>query len=123
MREPSTLKNPLQLLSAVEMALLFQVVLFAVYYVRAVGRRCGTAGERIRARPDRRRRADAVDDAQRVDRHCDRSACRAITMGIVANSIMKAGIAVAVGTRRFRWQAGVALIAMAAAAVGALVMF
>ena len=31
---PSTLKNPLQLRSAVEMALLFQVVLFAVYYMR-----------------------------------------------------------------------------------------
>ena len=28
------MKNPLQLLSAIEMALLFQVVLFAVYYMR-----------------------------------------------------------------------------------------
>ena len=35
--DAAALKNPLQLLSAVEMALLFQVVLFAVYYMRAVG--------------------------------------------------------------------------------------
>ena len=32
--EPSTLRNPLQLRNAVEMALLFQFVLYAVHYMR-----------------------------------------------------------------------------------------
>ena len=49
-------------------------------------------------------------------------ACRAILMGIIANSIMKAIIAFAIGTRRFGWQAGVALVAMAAAGAGALLL-
>ncbi len=92
---PPTLKNPLQFLSAIEMAMLFQVVLFAVYLLRAVDRRRGPAGERFRARPDRRRCADAVDDAERRDRHDDRSARAARSRsGIIANSLMKAGIAV-----------------------------
>jgi hypothetical protein len=44
-------------------------------------------------------------------------------MGIIANSIMKAIIAFAIGTRRFGWQAGVALVAMAAAGAGALLLW
>jgi uncharacterized membrane protein (DUF4010 family) len=41
-------------------------------------------------------------------------------MGIVANSLMKAGIAVVVGSGRFKWHAGAALLAMAAAGTAAL---
>jgi uncharacterized membrane protein (DUF4010 family) len=51
------------------------------------------------------------------------AAARAITVGIVANSLMKAGIAVVVGSARFRWQAGATLLAMAAAGTGALFLF
>jgi uncharacterized membrane protein (DUF4010 family) len=51
------------------------------------------------------------------------AACRAITMGIVANSIMKALIAVVIGKGRFAWQAGVSLIAMAAAGAAAVMWF
>jgi uncharacterized membrane protein (DUF4010 family) len=50
------------------------------------------------------------------------AAARAITIGVVANSIMKAGIAAAIGSAGFRWRAGAALIAMAAAAAGALAL-
>jgi len=42
-------------------------------------------------------------------------ACRAILMGVVANSLMKAGIAIVIGERRFGWQTGASLLAMAAA--------
>ena len=63
---------------------------------------------------------DALDDTQRVKRNPVDAAARAITIGIVANSLMKAGIAVVVGSGRFRWQAGAALLAMAAAGTGAL---
>src|SRR5687767_14520639 len=50
------------------------------------------------------------------------AAARAIVVGIVANSIMKAGIAAAIGSKRFKWQAAAALIAMAAAGGGALML-
>jgi uncharacterized membrane protein (DUF4010 family) len=50
------------------------------------------------------------------------SACRAITAGVVANSLMKAGIAITIGTRRFAWQAAAGLVAMAAAGVAALLL-
>ena len=51
------------------------------------------------------------------------AACRAIVMGVIANSIMKAGIAVAIGTRRFGVQAGLGLLAMAIAGGAALIVF
>ena len=50
------------------------------------------------------------------------AACRAIAIGIVANSIMKAGIAVAIGSPRFEWQAGASLAGMAAAGAAALML-
>jgi uncharacterized membrane protein (DUF4010 family) len=43
------------------------------------------------------------------------AACRAILMGIVANSLMKAAIAFTIGERRFGWQTAASLAAMAAA--------
>lgn len=121
--EPSKLRNPLQFRNALEMALLFQVVMFAVFYVREwVGDVGMLASGFVLGLTD----VDAltlsmtrsVSTGTTIE-----SACRAITAGIIANSLMKAGIAVTIGTRRFAWQAAVALIAMAAAGVGALVMF
>jgi uncharacterized membrane protein (DUF4010 family) len=121
--KPSAMKNPLQLLSAVEMALLFQAVLFAVFYLREwVGDAGLQASGFVLGLTD----VDAltmsmtrsVASGTTVD-----SACRAIATGIIANSIMKAGIAVALGTPRFKWQAGVSLAAMAAAGAATLVLF
>jgi uncharacterized membrane protein (DUF4010 family) len=118
--EPSALKNPLQLRAAMEMAVLFQVVLFGVHYMRAsVGDAGLMASGFVLGLTD----VDAltlsmtrsVASGTTID-----AACRAIATGIVANSLMKAGIATAVGTPRFRWQAGAALAAMAAAGAGAL---
>jgi uncharacterized membrane protein (DUF4010 family) len=42
-------------------------------------------------------------------------------MGIVANSLMKGAIAMVLGERRFKWQAGASLLSMAAA--GAIALF
>ena len=90
---PRTLKNPLQLRSAIEMALLFQVVLFAVFYLREwIGERGLLAGGFVLGLTD----VDAltlsmtrsVSTGTTID-----AASRAIATGIVANSIMKAGIA------------------------------
>ena len=119
---PSTMKNPLQLLSAVEMALLFQVVLFAVFYVREwVGDSGLMASGFILGLTD----VDAltlsmtrsVSSGTSID-----AACRAIATGIVANSLLKAGIAVALGGDRFRWQAGLSLAAMAIAGAATLML-
>ena len=121
--EPSTLRNPLQLRSAIEMALLFQVVLFAVFYLREwIGERGLLAGGFVLGLTD----VDAltlsmtrsVSTGTTID-----AASRAIAIGIVANSIMKAGIAGAVGTGRFAWQAATALLVMAAAGAAALLLF
>lgn len=111
----SELKNPLQLRAAIEMAALFQVVLFAVYYLRMrMGEGGLLAGGFVLGLTD----VDAltlsmtrsVSTGTTID-----AACRAILMGIIANSLMKAAIAVTIGERRFAWQTGASLAAMAAA--------
>jgi uncharacterized membrane protein (DUF4010 family) len=120
--EPTKLRNPLQLRAAIEMAVVFQVVLFAVHYVRSsIGEGGLLASGFVLGLTD----VDAltlsmtrsVSSGTPVD-----AAARAITIGIVANSLMKAGIAVVVGSGRFRWQAGAALLAMAAAGAGSLLI-
>lgn len=120
---PRTLKNPLQFRAAIEMAVLFQVVLFVVYYVR---REVGDSGLMVSGFVLGLTDADAltlsmtrsVASGTSID-----AAARAITIGIVANSIMKAGIAAVIGSRGFKWQAGAALLAMAAAGAAALFVF
>jgi uncharacterized membrane protein (DUF4010 family) len=115
--------NPLQLKSAVELTLLFQVVLYIVYYVRQwVGDAGLMATGFVLGLTD----VDALTLSMTRGVATGISiemACRAILMGIIANSIMKAIIAFAIGTRRFGWQAGAALIAMAAAGGTALLLF
>ena len=120
--EPPTLKNPLQLRSAVEMALLFLVVLYGVHYMRA---RVGEQGLMATGF------VLGLTDVDALTLSMTRSvaggvtiegACRAIAMGIVGNSLMKASIAAAIGLPRFKWQAGGALLAMAAAGAAALVL-
>jgi uncharacterized membrane protein (DUF4010 family) len=117
---PRTQKNPLQFRAAIEMALLFQVVLFAVYYVRDVIGETGLMASGF---------VLGLTDMDALTLSMTRSvasgttldaAARAITIGVVANSIMKAVIAVAVGSPRFKWHAGAALAAMAAAGAGIL---
>jgi uncharacterized membrane protein (DUF4010 family) len=118
--EPTPLRNPLQLRAAIEMAVLFQVVLFAVHYVRSsVGENGLLASGFVLGLTD----VDALTLSMSRSVASGtpiEAAARAITMGIVANSLMKAGIAVVVGSGRFRWQAAAALLAMAAAGAGAL---
>ena len=119
--EPATLKNPLQLRAAIEMAAIFQVVLYGVYYMRAwIGETGLLASGFVLGLTDvdalTLSMARSVTTGTSID-----AASRAIAVGIVANSIMKAGIAFAIGSGRFRWQAGGALLAMAAA--GAVSLF
>jgi uncharacterized membrane protein (DUF4010 family) len=119
--EPSKLKNPLQLRGAVEMALLFQVVLFGVYYMRQwIGEAGLLASGFVLGLTDldalTLSMARSVGTGTTVE-----AASQAIAIGIVANSIMKAGIAAVLGSARFKWQAGASLASMAAAGAAALV--
>lgn len=117
----SELKNPLQLRAAIEMAAIFQVVLFAVHFIRMrMGEGGLLAGGFVLGLTDvdalTLSMARSVSTGTTVD-----AACRAILMGTIANSLMKAVIAVTIGERRFAWQAAASLAAMAAA--GAAMLF
>jgi uncharacterized membrane protein (DUF4010 family) len=120
--EPAKLRNPLQLRSAIEMALLFQVVLFAVFYMRQwVGDVGMLASGFVLGLTD----VDALTLSMTRSVASGTSieaACRAITAGVVANSLLKAGIAIAIGTRGFAWRAASALLAMAAAGAAMLLV-
>jgi uncharacterized membrane protein (DUF4010 family) len=119
---PRTLKNPLQFRAAIEMAVLFQVVLFVVFYVRnAVGESGLLASGFVLGLTD----MDALTLSMTRSVSTGTSiegAARAIAVGVVANSIMKAGIAAVVGSPHFKWHAGASLAAMAAAGAGALIV-
>jgi uncharacterized membrane protein (DUF4010 family) len=120
--EATPLRNPLQLRAALEMALLFQAVLYGVYYLRSsVGDTGLMASGFVLGLTD----VDALTMSMTRSVGGDVTsdlACRAIALGIVANSLMKAGIAFTIGSPRFRWQAGGALLAMAAAGAAALAL-
>jgi uncharacterized membrane protein (DUF4010 family) len=120
--EPTPLKNPLQLRAAIEMALLFQAVLFAVYYMREwVGETGLLASGFVLGLTD----VDALTLSMARSTSAGTSAdaaARAIAVGIVSNSLMKAAIAFVIGSGRFRWEAGGALLAMAAAGGAALIL-
>ena len=113
--EPPELRNPLQFLAALEMAALFQVVLFGVHFARSwLGEGGVMAGGFLLGLTD----VDALTLAMTRSVSTGTSidlACRAILMGAIANSLMKAGIAIVVGERRFAWQTAGSLAAMAAA--------
>jgi uncharacterized membrane protein (DUF4010 family) len=120
--EPSELKNPLHFRAAIEMALLFQVVLYAVHYVRAaVGETGLMASGFVLGLTD----VDALTISMTRSVETGTSinaAARAIAIGIVANSLMKGAVALAIGSGRFKWQAGAALLAMAAAGAASLLL-
>ena len=118
--EKAATKNPLQLRSAIEMALLFQVVLFGVFYLREwIGERGLMAGGFLLGLTD----VDALTLSMTRSVATGTTvlaASRAIAVGIVANSLLKAVIASAAGHGRYKWQTGGSLIGMAAAGAAAL---
>jgi uncharacterized membrane protein (DUF4010 family) len=117
----SELKNPLQFRAALEMAALFQVVLFAVHFIRTrMGEGGLMAGGFVLGLTDVDALTLSMTRSVATGTAID-AACRAILMGIIANSLMKAVIAVTIGERRFAWQTAASLTAMAAA--GAVMLF
>ena len=111
----SELNNPLQLRAAIEMAAVFQIVLFAVHFLRArMGEGGLLAGGFVLGLTDVDALTLSMTRSVATGTTID-AACRAILMGIIANSLMKAAIAVTIGERRFAWQTAASLAAMAAA--------
>lgn len=119
---PPALRNPLQFRAALEMAALFQAVLYAVHFARSwLGEGGLMAGGFVLGLTD----VDALTLAMTRSVSGGTSidlACRAILMGVIANCLMKGGIAVIVGERRFAWQTAGSLFAMAAAGALALAL-
>ena len=104
--------NPLQLTSALQMALLFQTVLFAVAWVRQVWGSAGLAASgAVLGLTD----VDALTISMaRVSFSTGPwMAARAIAVGVLANTLLKMTLAVAIGRGTFRVMAGGGLALMA----------
>lgn len=114
--------NPLQLKSALQMTLLFQAVLFAVYVLRE---RAGDAGILVSGIVVGFTDVDAltVSLAKNVSIGLDpQVAARAIALGILSNTVLKLGLATVIGESKFRWRAAAGL-ATIGIAVGLTVSF
>jgi uncharacterized membrane protein (DUF4010 family) len=107
-----SLRNPLQLAGALQMAVLFQVVLLVVHVARESW---GTSGVFTTAAILGLTDVDALtvsmtrDVAETVS---PAIAATAIAVGVLANTGMKLGLALSFGSRRFRTIAGGALALM-----------
>jgi uncharacterized membrane protein (DUF4010 family) len=108
-------KNPLELMAALQMAALFQIVLFAVTVAESWFGDAGLYGSAaVLGLTD----VDAltVSMAQRVNAPTAATvAARALTLGILSNTLVKTAIAVAVGRDGFRVRAALGLGLLAAA--------
>jgi uncharacterized membrane protein (DUF4010 family) len=107
-----SLRNPLQLAAALQMAILFQVVLMAVYLIRDAWGQSGvftSAAVLGLTDVDALTVSMARDVAQTVS---PAVAATAIAIGVLANTAMKLGLSVFFGTPRFRTIAGGALALM-----------
>jgi uncharacterized membrane protein (DUF4010 family) len=115
-----TLQNPLQLRSALQMALLFQLVLMAVFAARDAW---GESGVLTSAAVLGLTDVDAltVSMARGVAETASPGiAATAIAVGVLANTGMKLGLALFFGTARFRMIAGGALAMMLLAIAASL---
>jgi uncharacterized membrane protein (DUF4010 family) len=115
------LRNPLQLAAALQMAVLFQVVLMAVYLAREVAGESGvftTAAVLGLTDVDALTVSMAKGVAQAIS---PAVAATAIAVGVLSNTAMKLGLALVFGSARFRAIAGGAL-AMMLVAIGVAVV-
>jgi uncharacterized membrane protein (DUF4010 family) len=115
-----SVRNPLQLAAALQMAVLFQAVLMAVHLI---GNMWGQSGVYTSAAVLGLTDVDAltVSMARGVAVAASPAiAATAITVGVLANTAMKLGLAVFFGSSRFRVIAGGALALMLVAMGGAV---
>lgn len=110
-------RNPLQLWTAIRMALAFQIAMVVLDYVR---QSAGTTGVYLSsvllglADMD----ALAVSMSRSAPELTSRVAAHAIAIGILTNTLLKLGVSLAVGTSRFR---RVATVGLAGLAIGSAI--
>lgn len=117
-----SLQNPLQLTAALQMTLLFQAVLMIVYLAREVW---GSSGVFTSAAILGLTDVDALTLSMTRSVAPELStavAATAIAIGVLTNTAMKLGLAIAFGSRRFRTIAGSVLAVMLVAAAAALAL-
>jgi uncharacterized membrane protein (DUF4010 family) len=117
-----SLDNPLQLAGALQMAVLFQVVMMAVHIARESW---GTSGVLTSAAVLGLTDVDALTVSMAkgaADTISPAIAATAIAVGVAANTGMKLGLALFFGSRRFRLIAGGALALMLVALGAALAL-
>jgi uncharacterized membrane protein (DUF4010 family) len=113
--------NPLQFVTAIEMAAFFQLVLFAVWFARA---HFGQQGIYASAGLFGLVEVDGLTISMAQLTASGTAAevtARAVTIGILSNTVVKLGIALAVGRGSFRPLAVIGLLLMAIALVGAII--
>jgi uncharacterized membrane protein (DUF4010 family) len=118
----TSLRNPLQLVAALQMAILFQAVLMAVHLMSGLW---GESGLLTSAAVLGLTDVDALTVS--MARGASRTvppvmAATAIAVGVLANTAMKLALAALWGSRRFRMIAGGTLALMLVAAGGAVVL-
>lgn len=124
--EPATASgpgNPLRLLSALQLAAAFQVVLYAVDAAR---RAFGSQGLLLSSALAGLADVDALLYSMYKLGQASTGpdlAARALAVGVLANTLLKLALAVTVGTGSFRRLAGAGLLALCAASVAGLVLF
>jgi uncharacterized membrane protein (DUF4010 family) len=114
-------ENPLQLYSALKMALLFQAVLYAVYGLQLLFRETGTlASGAVVGLIE----LDAliVAMARTASNAGTDAAIPALLAGLVADATLKLALAVFVGKGRFRWSMAAGLGIIGAALAGSLIV-
>ena len=120
---PEGPQHPLQLVTAVQMALLFQLVLFAATFLQE---RFGTRGVLVSGAALGLTDVDALVVAMATSAargSVPVVAARAILLGALTNTVVKLALAAVVGSGRFRWRTAGPLAALAAAtALGAALL-
>lgn len=113
--------NPLQFWNSVQMALLFQAVLYLVYWL---GQTFGDQGLLVSGAILGLTDVDAltISMAQGVERENWTVAAQALSLGILSNTVLKTAAAIALGSGLFRWRAAGGLAAIAAALVVSLLV-
>lgn len=114
--------NPLEIRAALQMAVLFQIVLFAVEYAQRV---FGEAGVVTSAIVTGLTDVDALTASLALRARAGLlpwTAAQAIVLGIVTNTLLKLGLSLVVGRGVFRMRTAIALAAIGLAAVGSIVV-
>ncbi len=114
-------RNPLQILAAIQMAALFQVVLFVAWFARAQFGDPGLYGTAaLLGLVDMDALTISMAQIARSGT-APELAARAVLVGLIANTAVKLGITLVVGRGRFRAFTATGLVLMGLALVGALV--